>query len=154
MKKRGAAASRKRPEICTEVCRSPRETERLGRRLARDLPVPAVVLLCGALGSGKTTLTRGIAQGLGLANPDAVHSPSFTLVNIYRGRCPIYHVDLYRVAGRRELESVGLEDFLGRDGVTIVEWGERLGDFENPSLVVNLEDSGGETRTLRIRRGR
>jgi tRNA threonylcarbamoyladenosine biosynthesis protein TsaE len=115
------------------------------------VPVPGVVLLLGALGTGKTTLTRGLANGLGLQDPTLVHSPSFTIVNIYQGRCPIYHVDLYRLRGERDLSSVGLEDFLGQDGVTIIEWGERLGSDRDADLVVELNDSGGDTRIIRTK---
>jgi tRNA threonylcarbamoyladenosine biosynthesis protein TsaE len=79
----------------------------------------------GDLGAGKTTLTRGIAQGLGLADTSLVNSPSFTLVNVYQGICPIYHVDLYRLEGARDLYSIGLDDFMGSEGVTIIEWSER-----------------------------
>ena len=109
------------------VSKSPEETHKFGREFAKSLPIPGVVLLYGALGTGKTTLTRGIAQGLGLDDPSMVNSPSFTLVNIYQGFCPIYHVDLYRLRGERDLYLTGLDDFMGRDGITIVEWGERLG---------------------------
>ncbi len=130
---------------------SPEETHLLGVNLAADLAAPGVVLLCGALGTGKTTLARGIAQGLGLADPAAVHSPSFTLINIYQGRCPIYHVDLYRLGGVRELSSVGLDDFLGRDGISIVEWGERLGPNRDADLVVELEDAGGDVRVVHLK---
>jgi tRNA threonylcarbamoyladenosine biosynthesis protein TsaE len=145
--RRGRAASR----IRLVQTGSPEETERLGRELAAEISVPGVVLLCGELGTGKTTLTRGLAQGLGLQHPELVHSPSFTIVNIYQGRCPIYHVDLYRLAGRSDLRSIGLEDFLGVDGITIVEWGERLGNPPAGALRVDLEDSGGDTRTIKIR---
>ena len=131
-------------------CNSAGETELLGFRLAKMLRPPAVVLLRGSLGSGKTTLARGLAAGLGLADPSAVHSPSFTIVNIYQARIPIYHVDLYRLEGRRDLSSVGLEDFLGRDGVTIVEWGERLGSYGAADLIIELQDAGGESRLVRI----
>jgi len=144
--KKGKAGKRIR-EMRSE---SPEETQRIGDELAASLKSPAVVLLCGPLGAGKTTLARGMAQGLGLADPAAVHSPSFTLVNIYQGRCPIYHVDLYRLSGERDLASVGLEDFLGRDGVTIVEWGERLGSGAEADLVVEIEDAGGDLRILRV----
>jgi len=130
--------------------RSPEETHLLGWKLGASLHVPAVVYLCGALGTGKTTLARGIAEGLGLRDPGLVHSPSFTLVNIYHGRCPIYHVDLYRLSGERELRSVGLEDFLGRDGVTIVEWGERLACYRIAAVVVEIEDAGGDSRVIRV----
>ncbi len=130
--------------------RSPEQTHRLGKRLGRTLAVPGVVLLCGALGTGKTTLARGISEGLGLGDPGSVHSPSFTIVNVYQGRCPIYHVDLYRLNGERDLGSVGLEDFLGREGVTIVEWGERLAFVPDAALLVHLEDAGGDSRMIRM----
>ncbi|MDR0842014.1 MAG: tRNA (adenosine(37)-N6)-threonylcarbamoyltransferase complex ATPase subunit type 1 TsaE, partial [Acidobacteriota bacterium] len=82
---------------------SPEETHRIGMEIARTLPVPGVVLLRGTLGMGKTTLTRGIAEGLGVEDTSCVCSPSFTLVNVYQGRCPIYHLDLYRLGGVRDL---------------------------------------------------
>ncbi len=124
------------------------ETQAVGRRLAQDLPIPSVVLLQGSLGSGKTTLTRGIAEGLGVVDLTAVTSPSFTVVNIYSGRCPIYHVDLYRLTGGRDLYSIGLDDFIGTDGVTVVEWGERL-DFPVEAWVrVEIEDAGDDSRII------
>jgi tRNA threonylcarbamoyladenosine biosynthesis protein TsaE len=142
---------RHKPRRTTRVIQScsPEETERLGYELARVVPIPGVVSLCGSLGTGKTTLARGLAHGLGLQSPALVHSPSFTIVNIYQGSCPIYHVDLYRLTGKRDLSSIGLEDFLGQDGVTVIEWGERLGSFHDVDLVVELEDSGGDTRIIR-----
>lgn len=139
------------PKVRIVHSRSPEDTQNLGIRLGSTLSVPAVVLLCGSLGTGKTTLARGLAQGLGLQNPASVHSPSFTLVNIYQGRCPIYHVDLYRLGGERELSSVGLEDFIGREGVTIVEWGERLRAYRDAALVIEIEDAGGDSRLISIR---
>jgi tRNA threonylcarbamoyladenosine biosynthesis protein TsaE len=114
------------------------------------LPVPGVVLLRGALGSGKTTLTRGIARGLGVQDPGAVCSPSFTLVNIYRGVCPVYHVDLYRLEGERDLYSIGLDDFLGREGVTVVEWSERLPYQVPGAAIVELQETGENTRMIWI----
>jgi tRNA threonylcarbamoyl adenosine modification protein YjeE len=78
---------------------SSEETHRIGIEIGKNLQIPGVVLLRGTLGMGKTTLARGIAEGLGLADTSRVCSPSFTLVNIYQGRCPIYHVDLYRLSG-------------------------------------------------------
>ena len=145
---------RAKPEAPTWlISRSPEETHDLGFQIAQDLRVPGVVLLRGALGTGKTTLARGIACGLGLDDPTAVSSPSFTLVNIYQGRCPIYHVDLYRVQTERDLETVGIDEFLGERGITIVEWGERITFPLRNDIVVELEDAGGETRRLRIIKG-
>ena len=132
------------------ITRSPDETQAAGLRLGRGLPVPSVVLLLGPLGSGKTTLTRGLAEGLGLRDPSLVSSPSFALINVYQGTCPIYHVDLYRLTGRRDFDTVGLEEFLGSRGVTIVEWGEKLETPVEPAIVVELSDEGDDVRKLRI----
>ena len=132
------------------VTKSPEETERVGMELSSFITVPGVVLLRGALGTGKTTLTRGIAQGLGIIDPDSVHSPSFTLVNIYEASCRIYHVDLYRLKDERDLYLTGMDDFMGREGVTIVEWGERLGTVPPKAIVVDIDDGGNDMRKLRI----
>jgi len=129
---------------------SPEETHQLGIQLGRSLPIPSVVLLRGPLGVGKTTLTRGIAEGLGIVDPQRVSSPSFALVNIYHGRCPIYHVDLYRLEGTRDLYSTGLDEFMGRDGVTVVEWSERLTFPVESAVTVDIEDAGDDTRSFMI----
>jgi len=131
--------------------RSPEETHRIGIGIGESLESPAVVLLRGSLGAGKTTLTRGIVQGLGLEDTSLVNSPSFTLVNVYHGRCPVYHVDLYRLEGERDLYSIGLDDFMGSDGVTIVEWSERLTNAFDDATMVEIEDAGGDERILHVR---
>jgi tRNA threonylcarbamoyladenosine biosynthesis protein TsaE len=136
--------------IINLVTNSPAETHWLGSKLAEWVPVPGVILLQGALGTGKTTLTRGIAQGLGLDDPSLVSSPSFALVNIYEGHCRIYHVDLYRLAGERDYYTTGMGDFLGVDGVTIVEWGDRLLFPVEAPLRVEMTDGGNDLRTVRI----
>jgi tRNA threonylcarbamoyladenosine biosynthesis protein TsaE len=115
------------------------------------LSIPGVVLLRGALGMGKTTLTRGIAQGLGLEDPGMVNSPSYTLVNIYHGVCPIYHVDLYRLEGERDLYSIGMDDFLGSEGITVIEWSERLTTGIDQATEIEIEDAGDDLRMLHIR---
>jgi tRNA threonylcarbamoyladenosine biosynthesis protein TsaE len=142
--------SRKDGKIEHILSKSPEETERAGRKIGRSLQVPGVVLLRGSLGAGKTTLTRGIAQGLGLDDPSLVNSPSFTLVNIYHGECPIYHVDLYRLEGERDLSTIGLDDFIGWEGVTIVEWSERLMNRFAGATVVEIEDAGDDRRILHV----
>jgi tRNA threonylcarbamoyladenosine biosynthesis protein TsaE len=136
--------------VRTLITRGPAETHAAGFRMGRRLPVPSVVLLSGPLGSGKTTLTRGLAEGLGLRDVSLVSSPSFALINVYQGRCPIYHVDLYRLTGRREHDSLGLEEFLGSRGVTIVEWGERLQVPVEPAVIVQLSDEGDDVRSLHV----
>lgn len=137
-------------DLAEFVSRSPEETQNLGIRLAERLSIPSVVLLRGALGTGKTTLARGIALGLGLEDASLVNSPSFTLVNIYHGRCPIYHVDLYRLEGERDLYSTGMDEFFGEDGVTMVEWSERLLFPAEAAVVVEFEDAGGDSRIIRV----
>lgn len=134
----------------TLVTRSEAETSRVGFDLAADLEPGDVVLLIGDLGLGKTVLARGIAAGLGV-DPAEVHSPTYTLVNQYRGRVPVYHVDLYRIDRESELDELGLEEILGGEGVTIVEWGERLGCYGvSNGLEVSFIDRGGTEREMSI----
>ncbi len=101
------------------------ETIELGRRLARELPPRGVVLLIGNLGAGKTTLAKGIANGLGAAGPDDVTSPTFTLIHEYGGG-RVYHVDLYRLEEEREVATLGLDEIVERDAMVLIEWGERF----------------------------
>ncbi|HEX3876038.1 MAG TPA: tRNA (adenosine(37)-N6)-threonylcarbamoyltransferase complex ATPase subunit type 1 TsaE [Bryobacteraceae bacterium] len=101
------------------------ETIELGRRLAQELPVRGVVLLIGNLGAGKTTLAKGIVEGLGVAHPDEVASPTFTLIHEY-GDGRVYHIDLYRLDEARAVESLGLDELFERDAITLIEWGERF----------------------------
>jgi tRNA threonylcarbamoyladenosine biosynthesis protein TsaE len=140
----------KKRRITDVLSKSPEETQKIGAEIGRSLPIPGIVLLHGNLGAGKTTLTRGIAQGLGLEDTSLVNSPSFTLVNIYHGVCPIYHVDLYRLEGERDLYSIGLDDFLGKDGVTVIEWSERLTVELNEATKIEIEDAGDDLRVLHV----
>ena len=137
---------KKKPKIIHSS--SSEETHRIGIEIGKTLSIPGVVLLRGTLGMGKTTLTRGIAEGLGCADTDCVCSPSFTLANIYRGRCPIYHVDLYRLSGARDIYTIGIDDFIGRNGVTIVEWSERLIEIFPDAVEIDITDAGGDSRIL------
>lgn len=108
------------------VTHSPEETVELGSRLARQLPRPCLILLQGELGSGKTTLVKGIVAGLGAAREEDVTSPSFTLVHEYGREHKVYHADLYRVEGLPELATLGLEDLLEQRATVIIEWGEKF----------------------------
>jgi tRNA threonylcarbamoyladenosine biosynthesis protein TsaE len=105
---------------------SEEETIALGERLARDLPGKGVVLLIGNLGSGKTTLAKGIVRGRGAADADEVASPTFTLIHEYGAGAPVYHVDLYRLDEPRQVASLGLDELFERDALTLIEWGERF----------------------------
>ncbi len=109
--------------------KSPDETRRLGETIGRVLTAGSIVALNGELGTGKTTLTQGIARGLDVPEKFAVTSPTFTLVNEYPGRLTLYHVDLYRLGGPADLESLGYEEFFFADGVTVVEWSEKIAEI-------------------------
>ena len=130
------------------------ETRGFGERLACLLRPGDVVLLQGDLGTGKTTLTQGIARGLGIA--DYVQSPTFILVAEYDGRAAdgtplrLYHLDLYRLEGDADLESIGFGDYLEpSDGVSVIEWPERAGgDLPEAYLLVRIEHAGEDTRRI------
>jgi tRNA threonylcarbamoyladenosine biosynthesis protein TsaE len=100
------------------------ETIALGRRLGASLPRRAAVLLVGQLGAGKTTLAKGIVEGLGAASPDDVSSPTFTLIHQYGEG--VYHIDLYRLDTEAEIATLGLDEVFDRDAVVLIEWGERF----------------------------
>ncbi len=133
------------------VTHSPEETLALGRELADQLQEPCVVSLEGELGSGKTTLVKGIVAGLGAAGEDVVTSPSFTLVHEYGGERKVYHVDLYRVEGAEDLATLGLDDLMGQHAVVLVEWGEKL-SLAAPAVRIKLEHLGVEDRRIIVDR--
>ena len=133
------------------VTHSPEETLALGRELASQLRAPCVVSLEGELGSGKTTLVKGIVAGLGAAGEDEVTSPSFTLVHEYGGERKVYHVDLYRVEGAQDLATLGLDDLMGQHGVVLIEWGEKL-SLAAPTVRIKLEHFGVEDRRIIVDR--
>jgi tRNA threonylcarbamoyladenosine biosynthesis protein TsaE len=114
---------------------------------------PAHVLLYGDLGAGKTAFARGLAAGFGLEDVDDVSSPTFTLINEYRGRVKIYHIDLYRIETGR-LEGLGLDEIFDEPkSAVIVEWAERLGGFQTPGAVqVFLEYVDDNSRRIEIKR--
>ena len=128
---------------------SEEQTIELGRQLARQLPRPAVVLLIGDLGAGKTTLTKGLVDGLGEAQPDDVSSPTFTLIHEYGAG--IYHLDLYRLETLREVESLGLDDLLGRGDVRLlVEWGERFPSLWPSDRIEIRLQAEGDRRSISV----
>lgn len=129
--------------------RSPEETERLGFALAHLLQKGMVVALCGDLATGKTCLVRGMARHF--SNGIGVHSPTFTLVNRYGEDPPLYHLDLYRLAGPEELADLGYEELFDPDGVCVIEWAERAGTTLPARRVdITLEHGGGDLRRLEI----
>jgi tRNA threonylcarbamoyladenosine biosynthesis protein TsaE len=136
----------------TLTTHSESETSAAGRDFARTLPPGAIVLLAGDLGAGKTAFVRGMAEGLGIAG-DEVSSPTFTLVQEYRGgRMPLYHVDLYRLTSV-EVNDLGLDDMTLEGGVTAIEWPDRLPRAFAEAVLVRIEHGEGDERILSITRG-
>jgi len=137
------------------ITRSAEETTSWGRQFAARLQAPIVVLLSGELGSGKTTLTKGIVSGLGAASEEEVTSPTFTLVHVYgqaqRAVSKVYHVDLYRIENFHDFETLGMEDVFEQPGVLIVEWAERFPlKSPWPQIRVRLEHLDGDRRRLTV----
>ena len=125
------------------------ETFRLAQELAGSFLGKEVVLLTGELGAGKTVFAKGIASGLGLEDVHQVCSPSFTLVNIYQARHPIYHIDLYRLDNDSEIEDLGWEEYL-EQGIVIVEWAEKL-TMELDAIRVSIRVLDDEKRKITIK---
>lgn len=133
------------------ITHSAEETTRWGREFAARLRAPALVLLSGDLGSGKTTLTKGLVAGLGAANEDEVTSPTFTLVHVYGKEAKVYHADLYRIESAHDFETLGLEDVFAKPAVVILEWSERFPlSAPWPAFRVRLEHAGGDSRRITV----
>ena len=127
---------------------SPNETRALGRRLAERLQAGDVLLLYGDLGAGKSEMTRGIAEGLGVSGP--VTSPSFTILNVYEDGCiPLYHFDWYRLESAEELYEMGMDEYLGGDGIAVVEWPTQCPEaIPETHLAVKLKPIGENEREI------
>jgi tRNA threonylcarbamoyladenosine biosynthesis protein TsaE len=133
----------------TITTQSEDETSEVGRRLAQTLELGSVVLLIGDLGAGKTAFVRGLAEGLG-AGPEEVSSPTFTLMQEYRGgRVPLIHVDLYRLNDAREIDDLGLEE-MGMESVLAIEWAEKLPRPVADAVEVRIEHGVGDERRIAI----
>jgi tRNA threonylcarbamoyladenosine biosynthesis protein TsaE len=128
--------------------RSEEETFELARSLAAGFKGTETVLLIGELGAGKTVFAKGIAAGVGVADPGRVSSPSFTLVNVYEGTGRVFHIDLYRLERPADIADLGWEDMLGQ-GIVIVEWAEKLG-FPVKGIRVRIELSRDDERRITI----
>ena len=124
---------------------SAEETISLARKIAETFKGDEVVFLIGELGAGKTVFAKGIAAGLGLKNVHQVCSPTFTLMNVYQARVPIYHFDLYRLAKADEIRELGFEDYVG-EGVVIVEWAEKMPfPLDAISITIRIGEDGRRT---------
>jgi len=136
---------------------SAEDTIAQGRALAALLEPPRLILLSGELGAGKTTLAKGIISGLGVAREEDVLSPTFTLVHLFQRAHPplkVYHIDLYRIDGREDLATLGLEDLFDEPSIILVEWPDRLaalgGQNDWPVTRIQLTHDKNESRMLQI----
>ena len=138
------------------ISHSEAETEALGEKLARSLPERgAVIAMYGELGAGKTAFVRGLARGLEVDG--TVTSPTFTIVNEYEGRTPLFHFDMYRLGSSDELFDIGWDDYLARGGVCAVEWSERVSDaLPEDTIFVDIArtDEHEDWRTITVTGGR
>ena len=134
------------------ITNSPRETEAVGAALGRILKPFTVIAYRGDLGAGKTAFTRGLARGLGAAEP--VTSPTYTIVNEYTtGRIPLFHFDMYRLRSSDDLFDIGWEDYLERGGVCAVEWSENVADAMTDAIRICIEKIDAQTRKITIEGG-
>jgi len=127
------------------------ETQKLGQTLGAGIHQPIIIALTGDLGSGKTAFVQGLAKGLDVSEKYYITSPTFTLINEYPGRHPLFHVDLYRIEHAPELEEIGLDEILQEDAVIAIEWAERLsGETLSSHLALRLKMISENTRRIDI----
>ncbi|HEX3892003.1 MAG TPA: tRNA (adenosine(37)-N6)-threonylcarbamoyltransferase complex ATPase subunit type 1 TsaE [Terracidiphilus sp.] len=132
------------------------DTVEVGRKLAKLLKPPQLLLLRGDLGTGKTTLVKGIAQALDAAEPEEVTSPTFTLLHEYEGSMhgkpiKLYHIDVYRLEGERQLETLGLDELLTEDALVLVEWGEKFKSIRKKATgEIAISSVGGDARKITV----
>ncbi|HEY7164189.1 MAG TPA: tRNA (adenosine(37)-N6)-threonylcarbamoyltransferase complex ATPase subunit type 1 TsaE [Candidatus Binatia bacterium] len=133
----------------TVLSRSARQTKAWGNSLGKLLQGGEIIGLVGELGAGKTSFVRGLAEGLEVGPEAWIRSPTFTLINEYHGRLPVYHIDLYRIAGANELDSLNLREYLYSGGVSVIEWFERLpADEVDEFLRLHIVHAGKSQREL------
>ena len=132
------------------------DTVEVGRKLAALLKPPQLLLLRGELGTGKTTLVKGIAQALDAAEPDEVTSPTFTLIHEYDGArdgkaVKLFHIDVYRLESERQLETLGLEELLTPDALVLVEWGDKFKSIKKRATgEIVISSEGGDARKITV----
>lgn len=132
------------------ITKSQEQTVALGKKLGRLLTAGDLVCLFGELGTGKTCLTKGLVQGMGVEKV-VVTSPSFIIVNQYRGRFPVYHIDLYRLESVADVEEIGFRDYLSGEGVAVVEWASRIeGQLPEERLDIVLSHVSTTVREIKV----
>ena len=131
--------------------RSPEDTVKLGETVGRAATGRLIIALMGDLGSGKTLFVKGLARGLVVPKGFMITSPSYTLINEYPGRVPLFHADLYRLSNDIDIESTGLFDILTADGVVAIEWAERIsGENLAQDVVIHFDITGDNERVIRL----
>jgi len=137
----------------TITTNSPAETVELGRRIGSQLRGGEIFAISGPLGSGKTRLIKGVAAGAGATDPRSVTSPTFVIVNEYKGRFDIYHIDAYRLDSIAQFEMLGFDDFCYPESVVLIEWADKIASAIRgiEAIAVDLAHAGEHARTLRIR---
>ena len=134
------------------VSNSPQETYDLGRLIAKNLKNGDVAALSGTLGSGKTSLVKGIANGLGIE--ENITSPTYTIINEYKkndSAFPLYHIDVYRLSGDKDFEDIGGVEILNSEGISLVEWSERIPkSLPNNAISISIEITGHSSRLIKI----
>lgn len=135
------------------ISNSPQETEKIAQKFAKELTGGEVIAFTGNLGMGKTCFTRGLAKGLGFKGE--VTSPTFALVNEYRGgRLDVFHFDMYRVGSWDDLYSTGYFEYLDEGGVVVIEWSENIASaLDNQTIYINIEVTGESSRRITVSRG-
>jgi tRNA threonylcarbamoyladenosine biosynthesis protein TsaE len=135
------------------ISKSIEETIESGAKLAKKLKRGDVVALIGNLGAGKTVFTKGIAKGLGVKNVRYVNSPTFVIIKEYKGKLPLYHFDIYRMDGAGVIDSENFEEYFYGDGVTVIEWADKIRKLLPPKYVeVKLSVAGENRRKIEIRK--
>ncbi len=135
--------------MLTFTTKTPEETIELGRKIGRLLKKGDIIAMQGTLAAGKTTITKGIAESLGVL--DTITSPTFCLISEYEGKMPLYHMDVYRLEGTDDFENLGTDDMLYGDGVSIIEWSEKIMDaLTKKTIILKLEPQDDGSRIISI----
>jgi tRNA threonylcarbamoyladenosine biosynthesis protein TsaE len=133
------------------ISNSPEETLYIGEIIGSLLERGDIVAMMGELGAGKTCLTQGIARGIGVPDSYRVTSPTFTLINEYPGRMPLFHLDTYRLAGSQDLADMGYEEYFFSDGVVVIEWAEKIKDIlPEGSIVLRIDYINDNARRIEL----
>ena len=136
----------------TVTCRTAQDMEELGRSIGETCAPGCVISLRGSLGAGKTVFAKGVARSLGIQ--EAIVSPTFTLVQEYEGRIPMFHMDLYRITSEEDFQMIGGEDLLYSDGVCLIEWSEIINYLlPNGTLFVDIKVNEDQSRTVTLKGG-